>query len=594
MADASRSTGLIQNRMLQLRVLIVEGLTNPKIRRFAVYGGIGCLIGGIVGELLLWATRPPEVKLPTQTLCLLMDVSGSMGVGFGISDAGRFGNKMTEVKSAAVDFVNRQDLTQGRMAVVAFETRAFTASPPTNDRDRLVQAISGLMPLGSTAMDLGISTAISQLPDSPNDVRSILLFTDGSPDNPQAAMLAANQCRNNKIKIIAIGTGDADVNYLAQITGDPSLVFPVSGGNFGEGFKQAEKVIYGGSLMESSSSQRSVFRSMLLVGAWTVLLSLGTSLALIARQNMDLHRDPLPKQQALVGTMGGIAAGLVGGIAGEMLFRTASIGSDIPFLGSLLTQIGRIVGWTLLGGLLARGFAFFIPNLEPRRAWLGGALGGAVAAVAFILASLLGDVLGRLLGAAILGAIIGMMIAIVEAVSRRTWLEVRFGPKEKIQVNLGATPVKIGSDSRSCTVYARGARPIAAAYLLNEGRVTFTDYEKENTIDIGIGDERTFGNVVATVRSAVVADDGMPDVGAAAVATQPVSRRTTPPPPPPKASPPPAAPARPTAPATPASSPPSSTPKATPTFTPPPPPRVAGGETKVIRPLGPPPPPPKN
>ena len=565
MANANAGSGWIQDVVQQMRLLLVEGLSSRKVRRFAVYGGLGCLLGGILGELLLWATRPPAIEKPTvQALCLLIDSSGSMISGSG-SEAGRWNNKMEEVQAAAVDFVRRQNFSNGRIAVVAFDSNAYPTSPQTDKVTQLEQAIQSLRPTGSTAMDLGFNMAMRQLAESPSDERTILLFTDGVPDDPDAALHAAQMCRDNKIKLIAIATGDANTNYLAQITGDRKLVFPVSGGNFGEAFKQAEKVIYGGSLVESSSSQRSMWSSMLLIGAWTALLALGTSLALIARQNMDLRRAPLPLQQAIIGTVGGIGAGLVGGVAGEMLYRAIASGEEVPMLGSLLTQVGRLVGWTLLGALLGRGLAFFIPNLEPRRAWFGGAMGGAFAAVAFIFAAMLGDTLGRLLGAAILGSVIGMMIAIVEAASRRIWLEVRFGPKEMINVNLGSTKVTVGSNNRSCTVFARGTRPMAAAYSLNEGKVTFVDYEKETSITVEAGHERIFGNVTATVRSAF-------DTGSGVAAA--------PPPPPPLPQP---------KPSTSSAKPTASTAAAAPTVKPA---GSAGSEPKTIRQLAPPPPPP--
>ena len=53
-----------------------------------------------------------------------------------------------------------------------------------------------------------------------------------------------------------------------------------------------------------------------------------------------------------------------------------------------------------------------------------------------------------------------MTIALVEAVGRRFWLECRYGTREVICVNLGAAPVRVGSDNRACTVYAaRGPAP---------------------------------------------------------------------------------------------------------------------------------------
>ncbi len=76
---------------------------------------------------------------------------------------------------------------------------------------------------------------------------------------------------------------------------------------------------------------------------------------------------------------------------------------------------GRVLAWVVLGALLGRGRAFFVPNLPPDRALLGGAIGGALGAVGFLgAASAFADVAGRLLGAALLGFLMGLMIALVE------------------------------------------------------------------------------------------------------------------------------------------------------------------------------------
>ena len=162
--------------------------------------------------------------------------------------------------------------------------------------------------------------------------------------------------------------------------------------------------------------------------------------------------------------------------------------------------MGRIAGWAILGALVGRGLAFFVPNLDPRRAWMAGGLGGGCAAVVFLIASLLGDIVGRLLGAALLGAFLGAAVALVETLFRQWWLEVRMGQKEVVHVSLGPTPVRIGSDNRACTIYARGARPLAAQYQVVDNRVMYLDYAAETSTAVEVGDQRTIGHVTVTVQ----------------------------------------------------------------------------------------------
>lgn len=287
-----------------------------------------------------------------------------------------------------------------------------------------------------------------------------------------------------------------------ELTGDRALVFPADAGDFERGFREAEKAIYGGALIESLPSQSSFLANTLRSGLWLSLLAVGVSLCLIAGQNAYLHRRPMSGREATAAILGGLFAGAIGGTAGQALFTFAAAVSNLPGLGAtatwLLLPLGRIISWAVLGALLAAGLAMFVPNLPSGRACIAGGIGGAAAAVVFLIASLLGDAAGRLLGALILGGAIGMMIALVEAAVRTEWLEIRYGVREVVRVNLGSTPVTIGS-ARSCTVYAPHVRPLALQYSVNDGTITCLDYSTETVSEIVSGDEKQVGNVTVTL-----------------------------------------------------------------------------------------------
>ena len=182
-------------------------------------------------------------------------------------------------------------------------------------------------------------------------------------------------------------------------------------------------------------------------------------LALLAGQHHYL-RGSLPSAgAALAGLGGGLAVGVVGGAAGQGLFLLADTDSKA------LDAVFRVTGWALLGALAGAGLSLFIPNLKLAYGLGGGAVGGAAGAVGFLaVTGALGaldtapktaDLLGRLAGGLVLGFCIGLMVAVVEAAFRRAWLEVRYGDREVVTVNLGAEPVKVGGDSKLCTVWAR-------------------------------------------------------------------------------------------------------------------------------------------
>jgi Ca-activated chloride channel family protein len=494
----------------------IEALRDPKLQRFAVWGAAGCLAGALLGQILLAATRS-HVVANRQAVCLLIDCSGSMLYG-GSGKEGGVGQKLHEVKAAAAAFVSRHRTPADRIAVIGFGKTVHRAAPLTDDAQRLQTAIEGLFDGGTTAMDLGLQAAAGQLGELPDDwrdgdvTRSILLFTDGKPDDGPATLAAAQKCRSSGMRIVAIGTGDAETDFLAQVTGDRKLVFSVDSGDFDEGFRQAEKAIYGGSLVEAGGSRQGFLSNLLRTAAWGLLAACGMSLALVAGQNRYLHRVALNGREAIVAALGGAVAGFCGAAAGQILYSVAAASANLPVLGALAPvtmPVGRLVGWTLMGLLAGWGLSWFVPNLAATRAALGGAIGGAVGGLAFLLALVVGDFIGALLGAAILGAAIGIMLAWVEAAFRQAWLEVHYGGKEVITVSLGAQPVKVGSDNRACQVYARGARPLACQFTFADGHVTCVDFATEKSTAIEIGHEQDIGGVRVVVRGSRAHTDGV-------------------------------------------------------------------------------------
>jgi hypothetical protein len=233
-------------------------------------------------------------------------------------------------------------------------------------------------------------------------------------------------------------------------------------------------------------------RMIVVLAIWTALLASGLAAALVIGQNRHLGR-PWNSGGLPLAALGAAGAGAVSGAVGQtLLFVFASI----SFGG-----VGFFAGWLLLGALLGFGVSFFIPNLDRRKATLAGLVGGGLGATAFLIASPIAEWAGRIVGAGILGFFIGLMVALVEAAFRRAWLEVRFGGGETITVNLGPEPVKIGDD-RSCTVWARGAPPVALRYWIREGRVICDDSTAGGgERPVGEGDQRQAGSVSVTVRT---------------------------------------------------------------------------------------------
>jgi hypothetical protein len=235
---------------------------------------------------------------------------------------------------------------------------------------------------------------------------------------------------------------------------------------------------------------------VLAVGVWTGAIAALVCLALVAGQKNYLQGGLPRAGGALAALGGGLVVGLLGGAAGQGLFLAADTESVA------LSVLFRVLGWALLGALAGAGLAFFVPNLKIVYGLFGGAVGGVVGALAFIGVSMAtGDLVGRLVGGLLLGACIGLMLALVEKAFRSAWLEVSYGPRETVQVNLGAEPVKIGGDAKACTVWARGAAPIALRFFVRDGRVVCEDAVNRTETVVGDGTERRAGSVSVVVRT---------------------------------------------------------------------------------------------
>ncbi len=250
---------------------------------------------------------------------------------------------------------------------------------------------------------------------------------------------------------------------------------------------------------DQTYDRSSIGQLVLAVGAWTGSIAGLVCLFLLGGQTHYL-RGGLPSVGGIVASLvGGIVAGAAGGAAGQGLFLLAPGNKE-------LTIVFQVLSWALLGGLAGAGLSMFVPNLKTGYGLVGGALGGALGAGGYIVVTAsAGAQLGRLAGGLALGLCIGLMVAVVETAFRRAWIEVRYGPREMVTVNLGAEPVKVGGDARACTVWARGAADIALRYFIRDGKVICTDILAREESAVSDGDTRTAGKVTIVVRTSTVA-----------------------------------------------------------------------------------------
>ena len=414
----------------------------PELWRFALWGAIGCALGGLLAE---FALKPQAAPVgPPQSIALVLDTSGSM----------LDGNKMGEVVRASRDFVGRQNLSTVGISVVAFDTTGQTISALSHDSSVVLNALSSLEAGGATNLAQGLEKGLDTLrTEGGTQRKSLLVFTDGVPADENGdeaaartqALEVASRVRAAGVQILAIGTQDADTDYLAQVTGNKNRVFSTRSGNFSSAFGQAERSLFG-----ASSSGSSLLDAL----ARSALVALFLGIFLLIALNVLTLRGQWFRDLGWV-PFGAAALGALGGGLGQLIY--ASGGS-------------RELGWALLGagaGLFL-GLADRSRTLALRGA-AGGAVGGLVGGWFFqSFASVsAGGPFARELGFAVLGAAIGLMVMLAQQVFKSAWLYgVGPGPYEGKEYILAKSVVTVGrSDGNDIGLYREKALALKAGSL---------------------------------------------------------------------------------------------------------------------------------
>lgn len=477
---------------------------------------------------------PPK---PLADIVLVLDTSVKMQWAFDELKTG-IGKLAESLDKARIDF---------RVALVTFQDRAgagntiatsrFGKEPFTADSAALREEVGGLKVVIGSGVNvpqpsLEALAAACQLPFRKDATKMLLLITDSppkvSPESriPQAVRDSAALVKKSNVDAAHLVTWGRDktdhyaplldgglqpgrfFNIADVVTGDDgfsglldtfgSVVSAAAVAKNPEARPQATskaaptvKSLQSGELTAAGSEKKLLARSAI----WTAAIAALVCLFLLGGQHHYL-RGTLPRAGGVIaGLLGGAVVGVVGGTAGQGLFFLAP---DVAFLAHLF----RVFGWALLGGMAGAGLALFIPNMKTVHGLAGGALGGAAGAIGFIVVSSAAhEIVGRLVGGLILGFCIGLMVAIAETAFRRAWLEVRYGDREKITVTLGPEPVKVGSDARACTVWARGAPAIALRFFVRDGAVICDDAVTGRESAVADGYEKEVGTLTVTVRT---------------------------------------------------------------------------------------------
>ena len=294
--------------------------------------------------------------------------------------------------------------------------------------------------------------------------------------------------RANKVKIVAVGTDDADFLYLARITNNSDSVIKISSGDFQKAFLNALDIIYSRQAFDISSGTYSMLESLMRAGIWTMILSIVIVMPLIMTENLILNNPLLSVGQFSTITGGAGLAGFISGFIGQVffdyfssrivqilhianlistfcivfaflflaiiiisafqkknrtkkstLFNVFCITTGIALFAVilkisiisfsiifLLRSFLRLFSWGMWGMVLIVSCGMIIPNFKMSLACIAGAVGGVVCCTCFLMFTAYGSKpeIARIITSVLLGVIISILIYIVKRYSRKIFVEV--------------------------------------------------------------------------------------------------------------------------------------------------------------------------
>lgn len=169
-------------------------------------------------------------------VCLAIDCSYSM-----------LGKKLEQAKKGAKEFVNDAITIKGyQVSLIKFSTNAKLLSEATNNISVLEAHIDKLQVDDSTRMSLAINLANNYLKSNGGNL-AIVVATDGVPEGRdetlETALAAATNAKQNGIDIIAIGTDDANQDFLSKLTSRTELAVHVPILQFDKAIASAVKLL---------------------------------------------------------------------------------------------------------------------------------------------------------------------------------------------------------------------------------------------------------------------------------------------------------------------------------------------------------------
>ncbi|MCQ3804523.1 MAG: VWA domain-containing protein [bacterium] len=193
----------------------------------------------------LGAARRAAERTNAGQVFLLIDCSGSMS-----------GGNLEQAKTGALEFSEKAYRQGYTVGLIAFDSYARLVLGSGRDRKALERAVGRLETGGSTNMSDALTLARSEFGDDRSAVRRsgshdfglqshhvAVVVTDGYPDDRTKALKEASTLKEMGVRIITIGTDDADPSFLDELSTHKGLATTVRSDQLSLAIKSAAKLL---------------------------------------------------------------------------------------------------------------------------------------------------------------------------------------------------------------------------------------------------------------------------------------------------------------------------------------------------------------
>jgi Ca-activated chloride channel family protein len=138
------------------------------------------LLGIALAQPMRYTTTPIPVYVQARDIVVSLDISGSMASP--VIESGSSVGKLELAKIVIEDFVMARP--QDRIAIVAFDTRAYLEWPLSVDHRALLARLEQIKTTGGTQIGRGLIMALEQLALFGNQEGAVILLSDGESNLP--------------------------------------------------------------------------------------------------------------------------------------------------------------------------------------------------------------------------------------------------------------------------------------------------------------------------------------------------------------------------------------------------------------------------